>query len=257
MDLSLSIQFSSLPCNLVSLDQEDTLGNHEFDITSTIKKERIIPKASKPQQIRFSPAGQNAQLLYKALEQNETCSVLGHISVSKVPGSFHISFHNYRPLYAQLRREKPEEAKKVKLAHALNYMYLGQINARQLKKFGLISRHFSHIGYLPNFKDDLISNDYAYFIKIIPYELVDENWGSTLQYYQYSISTKLTRFDGSRDDMPIIYFKYEFSPVTMRLTLKKRDFLHFLTHICAIIGGIFMVFSMLNQLITTISDSKN
>ena len=95
VDLSLSIQFSSLPCNLVSLDQEDSLGNHDFDITSTINKERIITKNKKFERIRFSHAGQNAPLLYKALENNETCSVLGHISISKVPGSFHVSFHNF------------------------------------------------------------------------------------------------------------------------------------------------------------------
>ena len=41
--------------------------------------------------------------------------------------------------------------------------------------------------------------------------------------------------------------KYEFSPVTMRVTIPKRDYLHFLKHVCTIVGGIFVVFSILNS----------
>ncbi|MCQ2817630.1 MAG: endoplasmic reticulum-Golgi intermediate compartment protein [archaeon] len=252
IDLDLNMEFSHLPCNLVSLDQEDSLGNHDFDISDTIKKYRVIPKQGKSE---FRNAGQNAPLLYKALEANETCSISGHIKISKVPGSFHISFHNYRPLYSQLRREKPDLAKNIKVAHNLKYLYFGSLNWKKIRKFGLTPRSFTHIGELPNFMGDNVSNDYAYFLKIIPYELIDENWGSTLYYYQYSLSTKKMPFSAGMDDMPIVYVKYEFSPVTMRVTIKKRDFLHFLTHVCAIIGGVFMVFSMLNQIFSSVFDS--
>ena len=41
--------------------------------------------------------------------------------------------------------------------------------------------------------------------------------------------------------------KYEFSPVTMRVTIPKRDYLHFLKHVGTIVGGIFVVFSILNS----------
>ena len=57
--------------------------------------------------------------------------------------------------------------------------------------------------------------------------------------------------------MPMILVKYEFSPITMRVTLQGRDYLHFLTHICAIIGGVFVVFSILNSILTSIFDFES
>ena len=45
IDLDLNMEFSHLPCNLVSLDQEDSLGNHDFDISDTIKKYRRTKSA--------------------------------------------------------------------------------------------------------------------------------------------------------------------------------------------------------------------
>ena len=54
--------------------------------------------------------------------------------------------------------------------------------------------------------------------------------------------------------MPIILIRYEFTPITMRVTIQKRDYLHFLTHICAIIGGIFVIFSIINKVFVGMCD---
>lgn len=250
--LELSLDFANLPCNLVSLDQEDSIGNHYFDKSDTILKKRVTPQGVS---VNFRNQGQNANMLYTALENKDTCSLVGNLDISKVPGSFHISFHNYRPLFSQLKREKPELAKNINLNHQIKYMYFGKMNVRKMKKFGLELRSFTHKHELPNFMDRKENMDFVYFLKVIPYELVDENWGSVEHFYQYSLSTKLSPFDGTNDDMPIIYMKYEFSPVTMRVTLKRRDYLHFLTHVCAIIGGIFVVFSILNKFMVGLFDS--
>lgn len=39
--LHLQLELPNLPCNLVSLDQEDTLRNHRLDISDTIKKYKL------------------------------------------------------------------------------------------------------------------------------------------------------------------------------------------------------------------------
>ena len=50
--------------------------------------------------------------------------------------------------------------------------------------------------------------------------------------------------------MPIVLLKYGFSPVTMRVPIPKRDYLHFLMHVCAIVGGIFVAFSIFNRFLS-------
>jgi hypothetical protein len=87
--------------------------------------------------------------------------------------------------------------------------------------------------------------------------LVDENWGSTYYAYSFSLSSKSTPFDPNYDEMPIVTIRYEFSPIMMKVTHLKRDYLHFLTHVSAIIGGVFVVFSIINRLATNLIYSSD
>lgn len=253
MHLEMNIDFNNLPCNLVSVDQEDSIGNHHFDLSDTIIKTKVTNTNKKS---RFHNLGQNTEALFKAIESGDKCTLKGYLEISKVPGSFHISFHNYRPIYGRLKKEKPNLYNKINLNHQINYLYFGNLNVKKIKKFGIKPESFTHKNTLPNFLLNKKSKDYLYYIKVIPYELVDENWGTVDHYYQYSLSIKESDFDGDNDEMPILYMKYEFSPVTMRITLSKRDYLHFITHISAIIGGIFVVFSIFNKFIVGLFDAE-
>lgn len=250
--LELSIEFNHLPCNLISVDQEDSIGNHHFDLSDTITKKATVSGIKK----KFKNLGNNLNELITALENKDTCSIKGYLEISKVPGSFHISYHNYRPMFNHLRMINPKLADTATLNHKIKYLYFGNLNVRKIQKFGMQPVSFTHKQQLPNFLNNNISNEFFYYIKVIPYELVDENWGSVEHYYQYSLSIKESPFDFSRDNMPIMYMKYEFSPVTMRVTIAKRDYLHFLTHISAIIGGIFVVFSFLNKILVGLFEKE-
>lgn len=99
--------------------------------------------------------------------------------------------------------------------------------------------------------------NYNYFIKIIPYMLVDENWGSTYYAYSFSLTSKSTPFNAYHDEMPIVTVRYEFSPIMMKVTHLKRDYLHFLTHVSAIVGGVFVVFSIINRIATNFLYNSN
>jgi hypothetical protein len=45
---------------------------------------------------------------------------------------------------------------------------------------------------------------------------------------------------------PGVFFKYEFSPILVRLRESRRSFLQFVTSLFAIVGGTFAVSGMLN-----------
>lgn len=49
-----------------------------------------------------------------------------------------------------------------------------------------------------------------------------------------------------RFQMPAIYFRYDFSPLTVKFVEKKIGFAHFLVQVCAIIGGVFTVLGLVN-----------
>ena len=256
--INLDLYFNRAPCHLLSLDQEDSLRNHKLDISDTIEK--ISVPNTKTKNPFSKRDAYNLDNLFNAVTNTHGCELKGYLEIAKVPGNFHISFHNYRSQWAALRQQKPNLIPNVRLSHIFNTFYFGDIDEKTLLKYGITPRgHYNEKKFndLPNFLSNQESKNYDYFIKIIPYELVDENRGTKMQTYQFSISYKESNFILNQDDMPMILVKYEFSPITMRVTLQGRDYLHFLTHICAIIGGVFVVFSILNSILTSIFDFES
>ena len=192
--------------------------------------------------------------LFTAIQNGEGCMLRGHLDISKVPGDIHVSFHSYRGKWNALKARRPDLASKINMAHQFISLSFGNMEQYKLFKYGILPRSFYRYGEMPDFLSKNINQNYIYYIKLIPYTFIDENNGSINHSYQYSISYKEQEFDPREDDMPIVLVKYEFSPVTMRVTIPKRDYLHFLTHVCAIVGGIFVVFSILNRFLVGLFD---
>ena len=48
---------------------------------------------------------------------------------------------------------------------------------------------------------------------------------------------------------PGVFFIYDLSPMLVRLTEYRRSFAHFLTNVCAIVGGVFTVAGMLDGML--------
>lgn len=46
-----------------------------------------------------------------------------------------------------------------------------------------------------------------------------------------------------------IFFMYDLSPMMVQLTETRRSFTHFLTGVCAIVGGVFTVAGMLDGML--------
>ena len=255
LSINMELLFNSIPCNLLSLDTVDIINNHRGDISDTIKKKKYYQSTGRFDQDYIT--NRNVEDLVRGVNANEGCAFVGKIRVNQVPGEFHISFHNYRNLWREFNQRNRDLVNKVKLSHSFKSLSLGDTPEKVVKRFeldpNLFFRNFIDIN---TFNDKEVLN-YNYFIKIIPYMLVDENWGSTYYTYSFSLSSKSTQFNPHYDEMPIVTIRYEFSPIMMKVTHLKRDYLHFLTHVSAIVGGVFVVFSIINRIATNFLYSSN
>ena len=104
----------------------------------------------------------------------------------------------------------------------------------------------------------IVSNDeyssmYQYFVKIVPttYEAED---GSILKTNQFSVtqhyqSIKSEHSHEGGHGLPGVFFIYDLSPIMVHVTEQSKSFLHFLTSLCSIIGGIFTVAGILDSLL--------
>jgi len=256
--VNLSFHFFSTTCDILSVDQEDLIGNHRIDIGDTIAKTRIDNTGNTINTGKSKVNPLNPTLTVERLEQGEGCLVNGHVLINKVPGDIHISYHNYREAFESIKYQHRSTFKKLRLNHHVSLLNFGDMKSNEIikNKFGIESFSFNrkYIN-LPNFKADTNKTYYDYFIKLIPHLFVDEYTNEQFLAYEYSLNFRSRVFDKESDDMPIVMINYDISPVTMQITLKQKLLSHTLTHICAIIGGIFVIFSIFNRIILSVSDS--
>ncbi|KAK6167931.1 hypothetical protein SNE40_021854 [Patella caerulea] len=91
---------------------------------------------------------------------------------------------------------------------------------------------------------------YQYFIKIVPTTYTDLK-GITVYTNQFSVTkhSKIISSGMGESGLPGIFFMYELSPMMVKYTEKQRSFMHFLTGVCAIIGGVFTVAGLIDSMI--------
>jgi len=100
------------------------------------------------------------------------------------------------------------------------------------------------------------TGQHQYFVKLVPTVWTDDK-GQEVHAYQYSVTEHLRPIDarsvvpdGSGNVvMPGLYFHYELSPLRVRMEKRRPSVGHFMTRVCAIVGGVFAVMGLLDAVI--------
>ena len=91
--------------------------------------------------------------------------------------------------------------------------------------------------------------DTNYFVKVVPYIFAnaisdEEHWA-----YSYSLNHQQK---ATPVHEPKIQVSYEFSPITMRVTKNYKRIGPTVVNMCAIVGGVFIMFGVLNRTVSSI-----
>jgi len=90
---------------------------------------------------------------------------------------------------------------------------------------------------------------YQYFIKIVPTNYQSLN-GNNLNTNQFSVTEHFKALGGDASHgLPGVFFMYELSPIMVQFREQRKSFAHFLTGVCAIIGGVFTVAGIIDSFI--------
>ncbi|CAN0243892.1 endoplasmic reticulum-Golgi intermediate compartment protein 3-like isoform X1 [Lampetra planeri] len=178
-------------------------------------------------------------------QKDEGCRVYGHLEVNKVAGNFHFA-----------------PGKSFQQAHIhVHALELHEFNPFGMDKFNL-THHIAHLSFgrdYPGIVNPLdgtksVSHEdfmmFQYFVKIVPTVYVKLN-GEALRTNQFSVTKHEKVANGLAGDqgLPGVFVSYELSPMMVRFTEKQRSFTHFLTGVCAIIGGVFTVAGLIDSMI--------
>ena len=228
LKVNLNMSFHRVPCFALSLDVLDVLGRHEVGVDRTVRHIRLGRDGANlgPFEDRHHDFPSQSQ---------EGCRAEGHVMVNKVPGNFHVSSHGKQQLVAQFMGGQ------LNVQHTIHHLWFGEV------EFHGAHDYEGQVHPLNGMSNIDVNMHYEYFLDIVP---TTYKRGSKLE-AGYQFTANMHKQEVPPGHMAAAFFRYQLSPITVQFGPEKTSFLHFLTYVCAIIGGVFTVAGMLSRSIHT------
>jgi hypothetical protein len=264
----IKVKFYDAPCPIISLDLENLLGAHIMNLRENVKFFRYSYNNELIKENDFS--AYQITPLEQALKKQESCFIDAHLNLHKSAGDVHFSFHKFREVYEEIKNKNNNKGifKKLNVSHKIFKISLTDENTiKKIKdNFGVYSNSPDLLDFLdkyeknsfvfPNFfkqqknAENIVNSNYEYFMVFVPQIFHNEYTQETIFTYLFSMTYKEQEIKQEDEEMPLMLINYDFSPITMKFTLVRKSFLHFLTNICAIIGGVFVFFKLMHNVLT-------
>lgn len=246
LNINVDITFPRYPCGLLSLDAQDVMGSHIVNVGGTLLKRRLNSSGTLISVEKVEHGHQtDIASIKKQFDDGEGCQILGNVLVNKVPGNFHISSHAQHGAIHEIIQGDPS---KLDLSHQINHLSFGDTQDIDyiLKSFtkGVLNPLDSVSKIRAS--EDRKSKTYEYYIKVVPTTYFNLR-GAEYHVHQFTANGNEYPAEG----LPAVYFRYDLSPVTVKFTQVRDSFFHFLVQVCAIVGGIYTVAGLVDNLIHT------
>ncbi|PWA77280.1 endoplasmic reticulum-Golgi intermediate compartment protein [Artemisia annua] len=170
-------------------------------------------------------------------EEGEGCNLHGSLEVNKVAGNFHFvkSFH-LANMHGHHEANAFEDDS-YNISHRINKLSFGDPYPGILNPLDGV--HWNQV---------TANGMYQYFIKVVP-TVYTPIRGSVIRSNQFSVTEHYKSQEVGQRTLPGVFFFYDLSAIKVTYTETHPSFLHFLTNLCAIVGGIFTVAGILDSFI--------
>lgn len=174
-------------------------------------------------------------------ENKEGCNLHGTIQVQKVAGNFHFGVgRNFQQAQMHIHDLMPLRNININLTHTINHLSFGTDYPGRQNPLDELERLQTHR-----------TSMYQYFIKVVPtiYEYLGKE--EIVNTNQYSVTDYKRDLEGGWDErgkLPGVFFFYDVSPIMVHYQESRTPMYHFITEICAIVGGAVTVRSSYSAL---------
>ncbi len=250
LKINIDVVMNHLPCELVSLDTQDVMGTHSVNKHGTLVKKKLNSQGQVVGIENDFKTGHDDtpqpdfELIKAAVKNKEGCQIVGNIEVLRVPGNFHISSHAYGTTIARLITETDF---KLDITHTINHISFGEE-----RDISHIKTYFNDgiLNPIDGVKKDAVEGKvYEYYLKVVPTSYTDIS-GNEYNVHQFTVNNNDV---STAMSLPTIFFRYDISPILVRFKQSRQTAFHFFIQICAIVGGMFTMMGILDNLIHRIT----
>lgn len=172
-------------------------------------------------------------------EEGEGCNIYGFLEVNKVAGNFHFApGKSFQKANVHVHDLLPFQKDSFNVSHKINKLSFGQ-------RFPGVVNPLDGAQWMQHSSYGM----YQYFIKVVPTVYTDINEHIILS-NQFSVTEHFRSSESGRiQAVPGVFFFYDLSPIKVTFTEQHVSFLHFLTNVCAIVGGVFTVSGIIDSFV--------
>ncbi|KAL1207102.1 Protein disulfide-isomerase 5-3 [Cardamine amara subsp. amara] len=235
-------------------DHKEDHGKHEHesyygdrDTESLIKMVEGLLKPIKKEDDKLALDGKSDHVVssIKKAPVSGGCRVEGYLSAKKVPGELVISAHSGAHSF---------DASHMNMSHFVTHFsfgamvsdrlltdmkrllpYLGQSHDRLDGKWFINQRKFD------------ANVTIEHYLQVVKTEVISKRSGQEhplIEEYEYTAHSNVAH----SYDLPVAKFHFELSPMQVLISENPKSFSHFITNVCAIIGGVFTVAGILDSI---------
>ncbi len=173
-------------------------------------------------------------------QRNEGCEIYGHLLVNKVGGNFHFApGKSYQQSHMHVHDTAAlSKSGAFNLSHTVVRLSFGAEFPGITNPLDGVSKQAGQTGM------------FQYFVKIVP-TIYEPLRAAPIHTNQFSVTEHYRALDHAQGGhgLPGVFVMYDLSPIMIKMSERKKSFAHFLTGVCAIIGGVFTVAGILDSFI--------
>eukprot|EP01001_Neometanema_parovale_P007765 NODE_4057_length_1121_cov_144.915832_g3863_i0.p1 GENE.NODE_4057_length_1121_cov_144.915832_g3863_i0~~NODE_4057_length_1121_cov_144.915832_g3863_i0.p1 ORF type:complete len:314 (-),score=26.32 NODE_4057_length_1121_cov_144.915832_g3863_i0:112-1053(-) len=235
--IELNLTTVEVPCGLVKVQVMDIQGNTVTDTHDTIHLFRK-PKGA-PRGEQYESRGEPTYEEIGQFKQDEEgCIIEGFVDVARVPGMLQIGVNgNTEHIHARYPQG-------LRMNHLITSFGFANPSGQHPVKPSLrpLDDH-------PEAEEDS-GLSFQYHLDVVPV-IEGPREAREITHFDMVVLSNSHR----SHNLPAIWFNYLINPVAIRRTPHHKSFSNFLTHVCAIVGGVFVIIGLLNSIVSSLKSA--
>ncbi|KAI4333822.1 hypothetical protein L6164_018583 [Bauhinia variegata] len=224
-------------------DHDSYYGDRDTDSLVKFMEDLVTSLPTVSRKLALGDKSNGTESAKRPAPTSSGCRIEGYVRVKKVPGNLIIS---------ALSDAHSFDASQMNMSHVISNLSFGRkISPRVMSDVKRL------IPYLGSSHDRLNGRSFIndrdlganvtieHYLQIVKTEVITRKDYKLVEEYEYTAHSSLAQ----SLHIPVAKFHLELSPMQVLITENQKSFSHFITNVCAIIGGVFTVAGILDSIL--------